>query len=516
MVEVKAERVIAAIPSRTARALTSPEQLMRWCCEQAIVTADTYRLSGRTILGGELGGRLLSARETGLQFEWPLAGAVSIVTITLAAEPQSGNPPADFTRVTVHHAGIPEGALADLKFPQETWECVWVLWLRNLRLWLERAESSQFDFAASAPKAVERSLVMDGAPEQIWQALTNPDLRRRWLAGLQFGEVLEREEGRYLLFDWPQYGPSQVGWRLEPLSDGRTLVTVREEKAQVGLEPLLGWHDYLVALYQETARPLIRQTEWIKASPAKVWRFLATQEGMRRWWNPGILFEPRVGGRVSFDAHGSTLSGKVRAYEADRKLAFSWTEEGMGWPDTEPLLLTLELTEERGGTRIHLTHSGFENLPEAVRPKELASYQRGWSYGSTLPRLKQMIEQEESPMVRAFDNVSLPVSNMERSLAFYRDVLGMTIQDSYGDHMKFMAIPGATTTVMLRYRESVAVGGGYICLVTDDVRARRGELAERGVKITDGPYHIPGVGHGMDIQDPDGHMIVLIDLTDRQ
>lgn len=80
-------------------------------------------------------------------------------------------------------------------------------------------------------------------------------------------------------------------------------------------------------------------------------------------------------------------------------------------------------------------------------------------------------------MLKGFDNVSLSIKEMDRSVRFYRDVLGMMVHDTYGDTMTFMAIEGAETTIMLQQREN------------------------------------PGVGNGLDLYDPDGNFICLIDYT---
>lgn len=117
-------------------------------------------------------------------------------------------------------------------------------------------------------------------------------------------------------------------------------------------------------------------------------------------------------------------------------------------------------------------------------------------------------------MLKRFDNVSLSVKEMERAVRFYRDVLGMQVHETYGDKMTFMAIEGAQTTLMLQQRENPVAGNGYITLVCDDVKGRKPELEAKGARIGDGPYPIPTVGFGLDLYDPDGNFICLIDYTD--
>ncbi len=388
--EVKADRLMTVVPARVMRALTDPAELLLWCCEEPAVSGDTYRLSGRSVVLGAQGGRLLERNDELLRFEWIISGTATVVEIALEGEKQTGGIPATYTRVRITHTGIPQGALPGAMF-EESWECIWILFLRNLRSWVERGEApGRYDFTAPTLPAVERHLVMSAPAGQVWRAIINPELRKRWLNDVEMGEVLAMEEGRYVKFDWPQWGPSQVEWTVEPLSDGRCMVTVREEKAVSAFDHHLGWHDFLVALYQETQVPLIRRTEWINASPQRVWRYMASQEGMRGWFNPGMEFEPRPGGHVRFEAHGGVLSGEVVVFEPGKKLAFTWLDHDEGW--TEPmLLLTLELTVENGGTRVMLTHSGFEKVPGSLN-----GYQRGWSSTTSLGKLKHLVEGEEN------------------------------------------------------------------------------------------------------------------------
>lgn len=128
--------------------------------------------------------------------------------------------------------------------------------------------------------------------------------------------------------------------------------------------------------------------------------------------------------------------------------AFRWTEYGApGWPETQPLLLTVDL--HPGGRHPgHPYHSGFENLPEAIRPKEYASYQRCWSEGDSLPGLKQIIE-GGNRMVKAFDSVGVPVGEM-----------GWAVAD-------------CSTTIMLRQRDRLDRHG----------QIRRGKPVHTGITV---------------------------------
>ncbi len=395
--EIQIERIMAAVPERVMAILTDPEDLTRWACQRAEVDEATFRLYGPGLPTGALGGRVLERGQDCLRIEWILGRHPSHVEIRVEPVPQKGNPPADFARVRVVHREIPEGVLP-ARYPKDSWECVWSLLLRHLAGWVERAEAvGPFDYTGPFGRTVRVSLAMGASAARVWQAITDPEIRRRWLT-VPLGKELEREERRRLVCEFAlSQPPTTVTWLLEEIDAHSTRVTVREDGLTwEGLDDHLGWHDYLVALHQETAPPFIRQTVHINAPPSRVWRYVSSQEGLRRWFAENIRFEPVVGSAVAFEEHGGALRGRVTIVEPERRLAFTWTElDAPGWPqDPAPLLLTIDLVPENEGTRVTITHSGFENLPEAIRPSQFAGYQRGWAYGTMLPGLKQIIEEE--------------------------------------------------------------------------------------------------------------------------
>jgi predicted enzyme related to lactoylglutathione lyase len=102
-----------------------------------------------------------------------------------------------------------------------------------------------------------------------------------------------------------------------------------------------------------------------------------------------------------------------------------------------------------------------------------------------------------------FDCFFYHVSDMERSIRFYRDLLGLqlTSRDVVGrfeiDGVLFELVPGSP------HRG----GGGKLCLKTADLSRTAEELRELGVAVTD----TRTVENGMlaYIQDPDGNEICL-------
>lgn len=111
-------------------------------------------------------------------------------------------------------------------------------------------------------------------------------------------------------------------------------------------------------------------------------------------------------------------------------------------------------------------------------------------------------------LVRGSDFVMYHVSDLENSLKFYRDTLGMTVEEQYGgDWVELMATP--TTLALYRPEEGEPqVGGASIGLAVDDVAAAVAELKEKDVTVVWGDGESP-VCHFAVIKDPDGNNVIL-------
>lgn len=110
--------------------------------------------------------------------------------------------------------------------------------------------------------------------------------------------------------------------------------------------------------------------------------------------------------------------------------------------------------------------------------------------------------------VKGSDFVMYHVSNLENSLKFYRDILGMTVEGQYGgDWVELTATP--TTLALYRPEEGEPrVGGASIGLAVDDVAAAVDELKEKDVEVVWGAGESP-VCHFAVIKDPDGNNVIL-------
>ena len=113
-------------------------------------------------------------------------------------------------------------------------------------------------------------------------------------------------------------------------------------------------------------------------------------------------------------------------------------------------------------------------------------------------------------IVERTDFVSVPVTDVERAAAFYRDTLGLE-QVSEGGWPEFQL--GENVSLYLIDPTNVgqaftAPHSSHIALRVPDVAATRAELEGRGVAF-DGDVLDTGVCHMAFFKDPDGNQLML-------
>jgi len=137
-------------------------------------------------------------------------------------------------------------------------------------------------------------------------------------------------------------------------------------------------------------------------------------------------------------------------------------------------------------------------------------------------------------------HTSFTVSDMDRSLAFYRDLLGMTLLmeiERQGEFIEqVVGFPGASLRIvglklpsgsdhvleLIEYRvprgqridlRTCNFGSPHLCFVTDDIQSAYEELRDNGVQFKSPPVRIPSgpSAGGFDAYflDPDGITLEL-------
>ena len=110
-------------------------------------------------------------------------------------------------------------------------------------------------------------------------------------------------------------------------------------------------------------------------------------------------------------------------------------------------------------------------------------------------------------------NATIFISNMDRAVQFYTEVLGMKLTNRFGDHWATVEIPGKLTIGLHpaspKYPAPGTKGGMMIGLdVDEDISRVVSRLAEKGVKMQGSVVREPS-GNFAHFEDPDGNEIYI-------
>ena len=110
----------------------------------------------------------------------------------------------------------------------------------------------------------------------------------------------------------------------------------------------------------------------------------------------------------------------------------------------------------------------------------------------------------------------LPVSDQDRAVGFYRDVMGLAVaaDQQYGSGWRWieLEIPGSPTRILFERRSSQEPGEQpSLVLVVDDVDAAFHELAGRGVVFDQEPIDAPWAPKERYalLRDSEGNLVML-------
>jgi uncharacterized protein YndB with AHSA1/START domain len=137
--------------------------------------------------------------------------------------------------------------------------------------------------------------------------------------------------------------------------------------------------------------PQVIRTIEIRATPSKVWRFIATQEALRRWISPNLEIDLQVGGKYRFlgPDNKTWVSGHVMELVPEGWLILSWLEENQGWAHPARFVIALEAAV--AGTKVTIIHDGFAATGVASWPELVADYERGSDAHRILDKLAALV-----------------------------------------------------------------------------------------------------------------------------
>jgi uncharacterized protein YndB with AHSA1/START domain len=137
--------------------------------------------------------------------------------------------------------------------------------------------------------------------------------------------------------------------------------------------------------------PQVTRSLEIRATPSKVWRYFATQDGLRQWISPNLEIDLVVGGAYRFCGpdEQTWITGNVLEIAPEGWLILSWMEEGQGW--AHPTRLVLALEASASGTKATMCFDGFAGTGRANWPEMVADYERGSDQHKTLEKLAALV-----------------------------------------------------------------------------------------------------------------------------
>jgi predicted enzyme related to lactoylglutathione lyase len=115
--------------------------------------------------------------------------------------------------------------------------------------------------------------------------------------------------------------------------------------------------------------------------------------------------------------------------------------------------------------------------------------------------------------------VQVPVSDVDRAIAFYRDRAGFNVDHDHqvSDDLRFVQItpPGSACSIALGSGMSKMAPGSVegLQMVVDDIEQAHRELSERGVEVSD--VQVFPWGSFVFFSDPDGNSWAVQAMTHR-
>ncbi len=123
-------------------------------------------------------------------------------------------------------------------------------------------------------------------------------------------------------------------------------------------------------------------------------------------------------------------------------------------------------------------------------------------------------------IVKKLLHTRMRVSDMDATIAFYRDVLGLEVLERKvsprGSHLAFLAVPNSEELIELcsfpasgpvRVQEDLV----HLAFEVDDLDQAIDQLKARNVPITDGPTRTSSGSRFLFIDAPDGYEVELIE-----
>ena len=303
---------------------------------------------------------------------------------------------------------------------------------------------------------VERSIWIEAPRERVWQAITDPADLAQWLIPPMLGAEMKRDTENTLFVSMGGMeipvatldeidAPRQV--RSRSLPDRTIAITYRLEEENAGTRvtvtmsgfenlPADARHDriapsgmawekalanlkayvtgaalpfpegYVAALFgfrRESEKTFaVERSIWIAAPRERVWRAITDPAQLEMWFSPGTswkLTALEVGGRLfipDLETGEETYVQVIQLLDPPHRFVTQSLPASPGSAEITAYLLQ----EEDHGTRLTITNSGYELLPEDGRWS--AMEQNAFGFGMMLENLRAHVEGQDLPTPGGF------------------------------------------------------------------------------------------------------------------
>ncbi len=186
------------------------------------------------------------------------------------------------------------------------------------------------------------------------------------------------------------------------------------------------------------------------APVARVWKAITDKDQMKQWYFDIPEFKAEKGFEFQFygadgDCNDYLHLCKILEVIPNKKLSHTWTYEKVPGHS----VVTIELFDEDGKTRLKLTHEGLESFPANLPTFARESFSAGWTeiMGTSLPDfvewdfIKRSVDIKASPET-VWQVLTNPEYNIEWAKAFFE---GTTVSSTWqkGDAVTWY-IPGGS------------------------------------------------------------------------
>lgn len=131
----------------------------------------------------------------------------------------------------------------------------------------------------------------------------------------------------------------------------------------------------------------------LKAPQERVWKAIATAEGMASWFAPGTRGDFVPGGVFVLDwtENGwDAYDAVIEEMDPIDRMVFRWAAYGAGSDGEYLVRVEIKLTTIETGTRLTLSETGFAKIPVEKRADALKDNSGGWKY--ELAQLAEVVE----------------------------------------------------------------------------------------------------------------------------